>query len=122
MALIMAFEAADGTTHPNAHWRTAQINIGASDRLIELCYYAYRDQAAFDAGKAPLPGGVHRYTITGQEFLAIASQAPQGETLYAVLAHAADSYALAKLDTPTGEFDEAGDPVLVSFFDGATLV
>lgn len=111
MALIKNYSDASGNSLDQSYWRTVSINIGAYDQKISLVFYGWRDGQAFADGLKPLTGATKKYAITGQEFLAIASAAPTGQSIYDVLAHAAEAYALGKLDTD-GK----------SFFDGATQV
>ena len=122
MALQMDFTDDSGTTHTAAHWRAVQINIGSADHNINLDFYAYRDIQAFVTGKAPLAGGFKRYTITGAEFMLIAQAAPNGTTLYDVLANASDQHAMDKKDVDSGTKDSNGLPIMVSFFANATKV
>lgn len=122
MSLIKSFTDASGNVNATAFWRAVQLNISSVDKNINLVFYGYKDAASFVAGKQALPGTQKTYTITGDEFLAVATQDPVGDNLYNVLAHASEDYALNKLDTDSGEVDEEGQPILVSFFDGAQVV
>lgn len=116
MALSKPFVDECGNDYEQSYWRCVQINISAPDQRINLTFYGFKDAEAFSAGKQLLTGASKSYQITGDEFAAIAAATPIGSTLYDVLAHAAEAYALSKLDSPNGQ------GILVSFFDGATQV
>jgi hypothetical protein len=116
MALQQDFVDACGVAHPSAHWRAVNINIDAAGGSIGLVFNAFASLAAFGSGKAPLAGGVKSYSVSGAEFAGLAAAAPAGATLYDVLAHASEGYALGKLDTP------GPGGTLVSFFAGASQV
>ncbi len=122
MALIQDFTDLSGVTHTQAHFRCVQINIGAADKSIALTFYGYKDLPSFGSGKQPLVGAQKSYVISGAEFMAVAMAAPSGATLYAALANAAETHALATLDVDSGEVDSSGNPIKVSFFQNATQV
>ncbi len=122
LALLKNFTDASGNVFEPAYWRTVQINIGSADRNINLVLYAYKNADAFNGGKQALLGAAKQYIITGDEFLAVASEEPVGGSLYDVLAHSAEKYALGKKDVDSGEVDEDGKPVMVSFFKDAQQV
>ena len=112
MALAMNFTDASGNSYAPAYWRAVSINIIAVGQAINLTFYAYKDAPSFAAGKQPIPGGVKLYQIVGADFAAIAAAAPVGSTLYDVLAHASEAYAMGKLDTDSGTKDANGNPVI----------
>lgn len=122
MSLIKSFTDNSGNVNATAFWRAVQLNISSADKNINLVFYGYKDAAAFMGGKQALSGAQKEYTISGDEFMAVALAAPDGDNLYTVLANASEQYALNKLDTDSGEVDGEGQPILVSFFDGATVV
>jgi hypothetical protein len=122
MALLQNFTDLSGNSYTPAYWRAVSINISAVGQAINLTFYAYKDSASFAADKQPLPGGVKNYVITGSDFLSVASAAPVGASLYDVLAHASEEYAVGKLDTDTGQKDAGGKPVMASFFAAAQQV
>jgi hypothetical protein len=122
MALTKDFTDASGNNYTPAYWRAVQINISAGGQAINLTFYAYKDAESFASGKQPLPSGVKSYNITGQEFAAIASAAPTGSTLYDILAHASENYAINKLDVDSGTKNTDGTPVMISFFKDAIQV
>ena len=119
MALTKSFTDQSGNVCDSSYWRVTQIMISADDSRINLGFSAWKDNSSFQAGLSPLIGGTKQYSITGAEFAAVGAAAPVGSTLYTVLEHASETYALAKLDTPSGQTDSSGNPVLISFFDGA---
>jgi len=129
--LIQPYTDPSGVTHPEAAWVGNFLNIDAASpiRRLTVVFHAYHDAAAFLAGFAPLAGGSKTYEILGAEFAGIAGQPPEGATLYDVLAHAAESYALAREDVKAGtEQVDLGDgeigvrDVMVSFFADAIQV
>jgi hypothetical protein len=122
MAFLKDFVDPAGNMNTAAYWRADELTILSAKRLIGLKFVAYKDANAFTSGLAPLAGSEKQYAVNGSAFLTIAFSPPNGASLYDVLANACENYALAKLDTPTGEHNEDGSPVLVSFFAGATQV
>lgn len=122
MSLLKDFTDDAGNVVSAAYWRAVVINIASAELKIRAVFYGFKDASAFQAGKASLLGAVKVYEVEGAEFIGIASQAPSGSTLNEVLANAVEEYALNKLDTPSGQVNPDGSPVLVSFFNGATRV
>jgi hypothetical protein len=124
MALIKDFTDRCGVSHQAAYWRLVQNTNAAlpANQSVTLTFLAYRDATAFGAGLLPLAGGSKDYAITGAEYLALVNAPPTGLTLMQAIALAGEAYALGKLDTPSGQIDADGVPILVSFFDGATQV
>lgn len=122
MAFQMDFNDNAGVMHTSSHWRVVQINISASDRNINLVFYGYASLSAFGSGKYPLPGAHKQYSISGNDFFAIAMSAPVGTIIYDVLAHASETYAIGNHDVDTGAKDVNGNPIMVSFFNEATQV
>src|SRR4051812_9597652 len=108
MALIMDFTDECGVYHPQAHWRMTHLNVATPEGCIRLHFFAYKDLQAFGAGKQPLPGGRKEYVVLGNDFYAVAMAPPDGASLYAVLANAAEVYALACKDTPSGQVGTDG--------------
>lgn len=122
MALVRPYEDLVGNTYVSSYWRVVTINIASYAQNLNVVFYGWKDAASFAAGKAPIQGAAKIYYVTGQEFLALATSSPVGDTIYEVLAITAESYAIDKKDVPTEEKDEDGNPVMVSFFEGATQV
>ena len=122
MAFTKNFTDASGNAYTPAFWRAVQINVSAIDQNINLVFYAYKDAASFTAKKEPLAGGQKNYNITGQDFGVLALAAPVGATIYDVLAHASEAFALGKLDVDTGTKDASGLPIMISFFDNAIQI
>ena len=122
MAFTKNFTDASGNNYTPAFWRATQINIAAIEQNINLVFYAYKDAAAFTAKMQPLSGGVKFYSISGADFAAIALAAPVGATLYDVLAHSSEAFALQHLDVDSGRKDASNLPIMISYFDGAIQV
>jgi hypothetical protein len=112
MALLKDFTDACGIDHKPAYWRLVQNNNDAVGQAIYLTFLGYRDYDAFAGGKSPLLGAHKDYVIKGQEFGQIALAPPDGNTLYDVIANAAEKYALAKKDVDSGRREQISTPVL----------
>lgn len=114
MAKEKAFEDATGTQHDKCYWRLVQFNIGVADRNAKATFYGYKDQAARQAGKHPLPGAVKEYSVSGAEFDALMAKHLQagGENVMKI----SYDYATAKKDVVP---DPSKPDDKVSFFDGA---
>lgn len=120
MALVMQFQDDCGTQHANSCWEPKIVSIGTIERAVRVTFLAYKDQQSHNNGKAPLVGGRHEYVIMGDEYNYWSNSLPVGDKLKAVVENACEEFALWKKDTPTGQVDEDGEPILESFFKGAT--
>lgn len=122
MALLMDFTDARGKTFPHSCWQLVEFRLTVLPGRFFLAFHAYASQEAYATGQPPLPGGTKSYLVDGEEFDVLIESLPQGETLVEAMTIAAEITALDRLDTPSGEVDAEGEPVLVSFFDAAEQV
>lgn len=116
MAKQMAWTDACDNVAPEAYWLCDEIHVYKSARTATAKFIAYKNAAAREAGRMPLPGAVKEYRVTGNTFDTLFAQhiAPGGPNIMQM------AYVIATnvLDTPSEE-----DPnVLVSFFANATDV
>ena len=111
MAFQQDFTTADGIEVVGAYWRIVQLNISVADTSATFTLYAYKDQAARNAKKYPLAGGVKMYSLSSEEFLAMYQQhiAPGGPNLLVQCY----TYARNKKDV------KLEDGSFVSFFENA---
>lgn len=68
------------TGHVNSYWRLTAIAIDALTRHVQIVLSGYADEAARSAGH--LPDDSREWTLGPAAFAAIASQAPQGASVY----------------------------------------
>lgn len=116
MSFQLSYTDASGNTSASSYWRATQVNINALGETIYVGFTGWKDQAAHDAGLAPLSGASRGYSLTGSDFETVGMEPPVGSTLYDVIANAAETYALAAKDAK----DSNGNAV--SFFAGATRI
>jgi hypothetical protein len=116
MAKQQSFTTDSGVTLEECYWRVAQINIGVADMSAYILFYGYADAAKRAAGKKPIPGAQKVYQISGATFAAYYAQEVAKNKNLAEIAYAV---AMETKDTPSGEVDEQGKPILESFFENA---
>ena len=103
-------------TYPESYWRPEQVNLNKKDRNGMIVFMGYKHQAAANNGKRPI--GSHSYSLTPEQYdLLFSAQAlkPANVEPYK------NSYILAMsiLDMNRGSVDAEGNPIMISFFDGA---
>lgn len=118
MAWKQSFTDASGNECTEAYWQAVQVNVGRADRTCYIVFYAYKDASAKALNKAPLIGAIKTYTISGDDFDDFYAKhiAPGGPNLLQMVY----GYSKEKKDVDTGQKDENGEPILVSFFENAT--
>lgn len=116
MPITMNYEDTSGNIYTTSYWQVVQLNVYALGS-INLTFYGYKDQAAFQAGKQAIVGAVKSYQITGDSFGSVSKAAPQDtSSIFNSLALACEGYALNTKDVNSGTKDSDGNPVMVSFF------
>ena len=130
-ALSMPVNDPDGTTHPDAIFIPGTVTEDNIDRLGGIDWNAYHSVAAFLAGDVPISGISHHTALDHTLYAAITGFAiPAGTTTYGQLTAEALVYLAQNVkDVPgknadgTPQLDPAtGQPILVSFFQNATVV
>lgn len=110
-----------GAEYPNAFWYPSAFDVQYNGKSITAVYVGHVSAQLLD--KDPVPAMEHVFRVSGPDFVTLLKQiaaTPVNTDTPLPIAIAAmlDSIALQIKDTPTGEFDEDGNPVLVSFFEG----
>lgn len=118
VGLTMPFTDTSGDAHPLAF---AYPVMHTEDRLAmqgSVTFYLYRDATAFLAGLQPV--GQHTVQVDKATFLAGAAMPPSGATQGAN-AGALDVFlAQSVKDADSGAKDAQGQPIMQSYFAGAT--
>lgn len=116
-------DSATGAEFPDAFWYPAAFHVGYNSQEISAVYVGHVSQAHLN--KAPVPVMTREFRVTGPAFVQLLKQiaaTPVEPNVPLPIAIAAmlDQIALQLKDVPTGETNEDGSPVLVSFFEGLT--
>jgi hypothetical protein len=121
--LTMPFTDPAGVAHPNSFWIPATVVMDNIDRNGGVDWVGYDSTTAYLAGNQSVQGAGHHTAIPTALYMGIVSfPVPQDATTYGEVTAAALVYlAQNVLDTSTGALDVNGNPVMVSFFAGATL-
>lgn len=124
---------ATGESWPNAFWYAAALVIDYINLSLSLLYRGHNSPQ--DLMKAPVDAMEHRmtttqeqtrqllrqlaeYQLTPEEWAAMVVPAERKINVTVLMAVICDKVALTIRDTPTGEVDGDGKPIMVSFFDG----
>lgn len=122
-----------GESWPNAFWYAAALVIDYINLSLSLLYRGHNSAA--DLMKSPVDAMEHRmittpeqtrqllrelaeYQLTPEEWAAMVNPAQRKINVTVLIANICDKVALTIRDTPSGEVDGDGKPILVSFFDG----
>jgi len=123
-----AFTSPDTVEHPDGVWSGNVIYMNARDEpaRMEIEFTPYHDETAALARTAPVAGCVKKYSVVGAEFFRVVFSPSLEGSHYDSYADMVEAYAMASLDTPTGNMLEVTDasgnvqevPEMVSFFHG----
>jgi len=128
MAFLKPYrDGSTGEIIPESYWRATDQRIvnrlhEPNQQYAEIVFEGFASPGAFAAGLKPLADARKVYYVTGQPFADIAGAPAVGETQYDANANMLEDAALSILDTDSGEPDEDGNPVMVSFFHDAIQV
>lgn len=112
-----------GAEYPDAFWYPASFHVGYNSQEIGAVYVGHISENHLN--KSPVSVMTREFRVTGAAFVALLKQiaaTPVEANIPLPIAIAAmlDQIALQIKDVPTGEVDEQGNPILVSFFEGLT--
>ena len=113
----MSFQSSDGITSDSSYWLPVQVNLNKIDRQAHIVFYGYATQDSRNALKASLQGAIKEYSLSGDKYDTYFTTALMQK--YDPLAQAY-KVAMDTLDTDSGNKNQDGSPILISFFDGAT--
>ena len=116
-------DQATGAEYPDAFWYPASFHVGYNSQEIGAVYVGHISENHLN--KSPVSVMTREFRVTGAAFVALLKQiaaTPVEANIPLPIAIAAmlDQIALQIKDVPTGEVDEQGNPILVSFFEGLT--
>ena len=121
-ALKMPVSDPDGSSHPDAIWMPARVVMDNIARAAGVDWYPYHDAPSYLAGKQPV-AGVEHHTALDTALYAQVLGFDAGTTVYGpATANALAFLALHVADTPTGQTDAQGQPVMAPFFAAAQVV
>jgi hypothetical protein len=121
MAFQMDFTDQYGVDWPTSYWLPAVLHGQFYNGQGQLVFNGYPSFAQANQRVV----GQKIYSLNGAPLAAIMStpvSSLQGGTLHDALTDLGQNYALTVLDTPTGQNDANGNPIMVSFFANATTV
>lgn len=104
--------------YENSYWPLPVVHIDGRTASGFIAFQGWANKEEYEAGFPPIPypSAIKRYMLSEESTAAFLTS--QGVTLEQYMLPA-NLYAKSILDVDSGEVDEEGNPIMVSFFENA---